>query len=150
MVVNLVFVAVVNRHPFLARLEGDANEDTGIIVEIAHLVDDADAAVAELAAGPIEQAHAAVRLNESVFHRHVAWADVFPAGEILAVEERLPSRSLRPRGGKCEQRRDGSDDQQGYPFARSHGAFLLGKIEPSRALRRGRSAPARKNQNCKL
>jgi len=84
-----------------------------------------------------------LRLNESVFHRHVAWADVFPAGEILAVEERLPCRSLRPRGGKCEQRRDGSDDQQGYPFARSHGAFLLGKIEPSRG------TPTRSERPCK-
>src|SRR5258708_19260971 len=96
MVVNLDFVTVVNRHPFLARLEGDANEDTGIIVEIAHLVDDADAAVAELAAGPIEQAHAALRFNESVFHRHVAWADVFPPAEFLPLEKHLPSLRFPP------------------------------------------------------
>src|SRR6266446_3473889 len=86
MVVNLDFVAVVDGHPFLAWFEGDANEDSGIIVEVAHLVDHANAAIGELAAGPVEQAHAAVRANEAVFDRHVTGADMFPAGEILAVE----------------------------------------------------------------
>src|ERR1700731_5388208 len=99
MVVNLDFIAVVDGHPFLARFEGDANEDTGIIVEVAHLVDDANAAIGELAAGPVEQAHAAVRSNKPVFHGHAARADVFPAGEIFSVEEWLPSRSLRLCGG---------------------------------------------------
>src|SRR5216684_185229 len=102
MVVNLDFVAVVNGHPFLAGFEGDANEDAGIIVEVAHLVDHVDATIAELAARPIKKAHAAARSNKAVFHRHVAWADVSPAGEIFSVEERLPGRSLRVRSGKCE------------------------------------------------
>src|SRR6266480_367437 len=86
MVVNLDFVAVVDGHPFLARFEGDANEDSGIIVEVAHLVDHANAAIGELAAGPVEQTHAAVRAKEAVFDSHVAGADVFPTGEILAIE----------------------------------------------------------------
>src|SRR5438309_9189882 len=99
MIVDLDFVAVVDGHPFLARLDGDANEDAGIVVEIAHLVDHADAAIGELAAGPVEKAHAAVRSNEAVFNSHVARADVLPAGEILAVEERFPGPSLRLGGG---------------------------------------------------
>src|SRR6266480_2070618 len=49
-VVNLDFVAVVDRHPLLARFEGNANENAGIIIEVAHLVDHADAAIGELAA----------------------------------------------------------------------------------------------------
>src|SRR6266853_5133541 len=103
MVVNLDFVAVVNGHPFLARFEGDANEDSGIVVEVAHFVDDANAAIGKLAPGPVEQAHAAVGSNKAVFDRHATGADMFPAGEILAVEERLPCRSLRRRGGDSEE-----------------------------------------------
>src|SRR6266446_2209372 len=102
MVVDLDFVAVVNGHPFFARFEGDTNEDSGVIVEVAHLVDDANAAIGKLAPGPVEQAHSAVRSNKAVFHGHVPRADVFPAGEILAVEERLPCRSLRRHGGDSE------------------------------------------------
>src|SRR2546430_1011686 len=97
MVVNLDFVAVVNGHPFLARFDRNANEDAGIIIEVAHLVNHADAAIGELATGPVEKAHAAVRANEAVFDRHGAGADMFPPGEILAVEERLPRR-ISPGG----------------------------------------------------
>src|SRR5216684_1247264 len=104
MIVNLDLVAVVDGHPFFAGLEGDANEDAGIVVEVAHFVDDADAAVAELAARPVKKAHAAVRANEAVFDGHAARADVLPASEILAVEEGFPRGRLRGRGGsKCEK-----------------------------------------------
>src|SRR5437016_1118153 len=148
MVVNLDFVAVVNGHPFLTRFEGNANEEAGISIEVAHLVDHADAAIGELAAGPVEKAHAAVRANEAILDRHVAGADMFPADEILAVEERLPRRSLWLRGGRCEQSRDRGDHQHWYPFAQIHGAFLLGKIKPTRCA--ARCAPTKRNQNCKL
>src|SRR5437899_8142298 len=98
--IYLKFVTVMNGHPFFSRLDGNPNEDAGIVVEVAHFVDDADAAVAELSAGPVEEAHAAMRLNEAVFHGHVARSDVFPTGEILAIEERLPRVFLR----KCSER----------------------------------------------
>src|SRR5437899_1002636 len=128
-IVDLNLVAIVNRHPFFARLDGDSNEDSGIIVEVAHLVDHADAAVGKLAAGPVEKAHAAMRSNEAVLDGHVARADVFPAGEILAIEERLPCGSLRLGG---ERGRDDSDDQHWNPFAAIHGELLLKEIKLNR------------------
>ena len=90
LIVNLHFVAVVDGHPFFARLDGNANEDAGIVIVVAHFVNDADAAVAEFAGGPVEKAHAAMGSNEAVFDGHAAGADVFPAGEVFAVEERFP------------------------------------------------------------
>src|SRR5713226_4772911 len=83
LIVDLDFVAVMDRHPRLAGLDGDANENAGIVIVVAHLVDDANAAVAHLVFGPIQQAHAAVRLDEAVFRGHVAGADVLPANEVL-------------------------------------------------------------------
>ena len=148
MIVDLDFVAVVDGHPFLARLDGDANEDAGIVVEIAHLVDHADAAVGELAAGPIEKAHAAVRSNEPVFDGHVAWSNVLPASEILAVEKRVPGWGLRLGGSERKHGRDGSDQWYRDPFARVHGEMLLVQIKP----RRGAAcpAPSKTNQNWSL
>ena len=107
MIVNLDFVAVMNGHPFFAGLDGNPNEDAGIVVDVAHFVDDADTAVAELSAGPVEEAHAAMRLNEAFFHGHAARAHVFPTGEVLAIEERLPRVFLR-KGSEREQDRCGS------------------------------------------
>src|SRR6267154_4908920 len=103
MIVNLHFIAIVDGHPFPARLYKDSNEDAGIVIEVAHLVDHTDAAITQLALSPIQQAHPAMRSNEAIFDGHVAGADVFPAGEILAVEERFPCGSLRLRGGNGEQ-----------------------------------------------
>src|SRR6266481_1429252 len=125
MIVNLDFVAVVDGHPLLAWFDGDTNKDARIVVEVAHLVDDADAAVSELAAGPVEKAHAAVRSNEAVFYSHAAGADVLPAGEILAVEERLPGRSLWPRGSNEEK--DGESKQGGEGEWLSHSDDSSGK-----------------------
>ena len=45
-------------------------------------------------AGPVEQAHAAVGANQAVFDGVFAGADVFPAGEIFAVEELAPVLGL--------------------------------------------------------
>src|SRR5882762_2485776 len=106
-VVDLHFVAVVDGHPLFARLDGNTNEYSGIVVVIAHFENDADAAVAEFSAGPIEEAHAAVRADEAVFDSHAAGADVLPAGQIFAIEQRLPGGGLRPRGGDKEKSCDG-------------------------------------------
>ena len=54
------------------------------------LVDDMDDAVADLSAGPVEQAHAAMRVDQAVFHRSFAGADVLPSCQILAVEKLPP------------------------------------------------------------
>jgi hypothetical protein len=78
---------------------------------VAHLVDDANAAVADLTAGPVEQAHAAVGLDQAIFDGHVAGSDVLPAAEIFAVEELLPRLfGLRVTGNG--ERRDGGEKQQ--------------------------------------
>ena len=68
-VVDLHFVAVVDRHPFFARLDGDADEDARVVVFIAHAEDHVESAILERAGGPIEQAHAAVRVDQVRFQR---------------------------------------------------------------------------------
>ena len=90
LIVDLDFVAVVDGHPGLARLDGNADEDAGVVVVVAHFVDDLDAAVAEFFFRPVEQTHAAVRADQAVFDGVFAGADVLPAVEIFAVEERAP------------------------------------------------------------
>src|SRR5271165_663265 len=94
MVIDLHLVAVVHRHPGLARLDGDADEDAGVVVLVHHLVDDAEGAVAHRAGGPVEQAHASVGADESVLDGHAAGANVLPAIEVLAVEELDPAIRL--------------------------------------------------------
>ena len=105
MIVNLHLVAVVDRHPLFARLDRNANEDAGVVVRVAHLEDHTNAAVADFAAGPVEKSHAAARFDESVFDGIATRADMLPAGEVFAVEERLPFGFLRSRrdgeGGCC-------------------------------------------------
>src|SRR5712692_1858717 len=49
LIVDLDFVTVVDGHPGLARLDGDADEDAGIVVVVTHFVNNANAAVADLA-----------------------------------------------------------------------------------------------------
>src|SRR6266404_2836286 len=105
MIVNLNLVAVVDRHPLFTRLNRYANEDAGVVVRVAHLEDHTNTAVANFAAGPVEKPHAAARFDEAVFDGIATRADMFPAGEVFAVEERLPFRFLRSRrdgeGGCC-------------------------------------------------
>src|SRR5215472_4882862 len=90
-VVDLHFVAVVHRHPFFARLDGNADEDAGVVIFVAHSEDHADSTVADGPGGPVQQAHAAVSLDESVFDGHEAGANVLPAVQVLAVEELYPA-----------------------------------------------------------
>ena len=98
-VVDLHFVAVVDGHPGLARLDGNADEYAGVVVLVTHLEDHADDAVADRAGGPIEQPHAAVGPHESVLDDHFTGADVLPASEVFAVEE------LDPAVGLCDERK---------------------------------------------
>src|SRR4029077_9327388 len=103
--------AVMHGHPLFPRLDGNANEDAGIAVVIAHLEDHANHAVAELAASPVEQSHAAMRADESVLHRHATGPDMLPAREILAVEKLFPFPRLsgqRKRGQNDCQKKENS------------------------------------------
>ena len=104
MVVDLHLVTVVHGHPLFARLDRDADEDSGVIVLVAHLEDHADGAVADRAGRPIEQAHSTMSSHESIFDNHRAGADVLPAVEVLAVEELDPTVLREKR--KCEEQRE--------------------------------------------
>src|ERR1043165_9995144 len=86
-IVNLDLITVVDGHPGLAGLDGDPDEDSGIVVLILHLIYNANDAVAELAARPVEQAHAPMGLDEAVFDGHRSGANVLPSGEVFAVKE---------------------------------------------------------------
>ena len=79
---------------------------------IAHLVDDTNAAVTDLAGGPVKQAHTAVRLDQAIFGGHVARPDVFPAAEILAVEELLPGFFGLREAGNGEYRSCGEKQEK--------------------------------------
>src|SRR5208283_5036099 len=54
MIVDLDFVAIVNGHPGFARLDGDANEHAGIVVIVAHAINDLDAAISHFPSCPVE------------------------------------------------------------------------------------------------
>ncbi len=130
MIVDLHFVSVVDGHPRLARLDGNADIDAGVVVHVAHLVNDAEFAVADFSAGPVEKAHATAGFDEAVFDSVSAGADMLPAGEIFAVEELFPVAGLGMRGmdhgesgdGCCEEkceRRDGFAHDQLASFQKA-------------------------------
>src|SRR5258708_4117154 len=100
MVVDLHLVAVVHGHPLFARLDRNADEDSGVVVLVAHPEDYADGAVADRPCGPVEQAHATMSAHKPVFNDHRTGADVLPAVEVFAVEE-LDPPVLREKW-KCE------------------------------------------------
>src|SRR6266478_4702255 len=117
MIVDLNLVAVMDRHPLFARLDRYANEDAGVVVRIAHLEDHTNTAVANFAAGPVEKSHAAVRFDEAVFDGIATRADMLPAGEVFAVEERLPFGFLRSRRdgeGGCRYSQAGNQKQSAH------------------------------------
>src|SRR6267154_6635288 len=124
LIVDLHFVAVVHRHPRLARLDGNANIDAGIVVVIAHLEYNANSAVTKFAGRPIEKSYAAVRLNQAVLDGHIAWPDVLPSGKIFAVEKLLPRLfGLRITGnGQYRRCRENQKKQMTHrpPFAAAH------------------------------
>src|SRR5216684_7914985 len=90
MVVDLHLESVMYRHPLLARLHWNANKNSRIIVFIAHAEDHMDLAIANFAARPVQQAHAAVSLDQAFLHRVSARAHVLPAVQILTIEELSP------------------------------------------------------------
>ena len=111
-VVDLDLVAVVDGHPFLARLHGNANEHARVIVFISHPEDHVESAILDRAGGPIEQSHAAVRVDQSVLDGHVAGADVFPAGQVFAVENLSPLIRVAGAGVLLSGEREGGQPQR--------------------------------------
>jgi hypothetical protein len=82
-----------------------------VVVVVAHLIGDVNAAVTEFFAGPIQQSRPAMGARQSVFHVAEAGADGLPAGEILAVEELLPilRRQIRLRKNRRRQKQRGKN-----------------------------------------
>src|SRR5580704_3939332 len=101
-IIDLDFVAIVHRHPGLARLDGNANEDAGVVIFVSHLIDHADHAVAQFSARPIEQAHATVSTDKAIYYSHFSGPNVLPSGEIFAIEELFPFAG-RGRRGRCQR-----------------------------------------------
>ena len=100
--------------------EVDADEDAGVVVFVAHAEDDVDAAIAHGTAGPIEQAHASVGMNQAVVDGHIAGADVLPGIEILTVKNGGPMGGIALASVlrvACEAERDA---QQGEEEPGSH------------------------------
>ncbi|SPE33178.1 hypothetical protein SBA2_750012 [Acidobacteriia bacterium SbA2] len=95
---DLHLVAVVDRHPRLARFDWDTNEYTGVVVLVPHFINHANDRVSKPGLSVIQQSHAPVGLDQAVSHRHLTRADMLPARQVLAVEKLLPL--LR---GECER-----------------------------------------------
>jgi hypothetical protein len=49
-----------------------------------------DLAIPDLPAGPVEQAHAAVSVDQPVLHSVIARANMLPSGQVFAIEKLLP------------------------------------------------------------
>jgi hypothetical protein len=90
MVVDLNFKTVMDWHPFFTGFDGNADEDTGIVVFVTHSKNYVDHAVADFSAGPVKQAHAAVCVNQAIFDGIAAGAYMLPARQIFSIEEWLP------------------------------------------------------------
>src|SRR5712672_4361735 len=114
----------MHRHPRLARLDGNANINAGIVVVIAHFENNANSAVTKFAGSPIEKSHAAVRLNQTVFDGHIAGPNVLPSGKIFSVEKLLPGFfGLRiTRNGQHRRCPENQKKQMTHssPFAAAH------------------------------
>src|SRR5687767_15417781 len=94
-VVDLHFVALVHGHPRFGGLFRNANEHAGVAaaVVVGCAINDPDHRVADFLARVPQQAHAADGFEHAVFDHDFAGADVLPAIEIAAVEQRLPFRA---------------------------------------------------------
>src|SRR5262249_48205795 len=90
LVINLNFVPIMNWHPFFTRLDRNSYEDSGVVVVVTHLENYPDYTIAKLSAGPIKQAHSAMRLYQAIFDGHLSPPDVPPSCQVLAVKELFP------------------------------------------------------------
>src|SRR3569833_156867 len=92
MIIYLHFVAVENRHPLLARLNGYADKHTRVTIELFHFIHNADNAIAEFFFAPVLQAHTAMAAGKAVFYVAAARANVLPAIiEVFTVKELSPA-----------------------------------------------------------
>src|SRR5437870_7682803 len=72
MIVDLHFVTIMHRHPCFTGFDGNTDENSRIVVFIAHLEHNVNFTVADLSSHAVEQAHSAVRADQAVFHRIAA------------------------------------------------------------------------------
>src|SRR5689334_4700031 len=92
-VVNLHFIAIIHVHPCLARLNLYSSIYDRVVIVVSHLEHNPELTLPDYAAGPIQQAHTAVALNQPILDAHRALTDVIPAGQVLSIEELLPRLS---------------------------------------------------------
>src|SRR5205807_915709 len=95
----------MDRHPFFARLKRNADKNSGVAVVIAHFVYDVDGAIAQFAARPVEQTHAALARNQSVFNVMAAGPNMLPAREIFPIEQLLGVACLRLKNERSKQQK---------------------------------------------
>src|SRR6516162_4329915 len=105
MIVNLHFIAIVHRHPFFPRFDGNADEHSGIVIEVTHLVAHANHAVAKLSPGSVEQPHTAIGTDKAAFDLIASRPHVLPSRQVFPVEERLPfiRLSLEASAKSCQE-----------------------------------------------
>src|SRR6185312_13477995 len=94
MVQNLDFVPIMHGHPLFARLDGNSDKYTELVVLIAHLEDNPKGTVAQFAARRKEQSHPAMRLHRPGAAPPVRGADTVPARQVVALQELFPVRTL--------------------------------------------------------
>src|SRR5215472_6941505 len=90
MVVDLDFIAVMHGHPFFPGFNRNADKHTGVVVLVSHPENYANYAISHYSARPVEQAHAAVSVNQTVFDVIASWTDMLPSVKVFAVVQLLP------------------------------------------------------------
>jgi tetratricopeptide (TPR) repeat protein len=129
---DLDLEAVVHGEPGVGRAVGDADVDARVRPRRAGAIDDAQDAVAQRLAGIPEQAHAALGAEHPVLDDEAAGADVLPAVEALAVEQ-------RPRLLGGGRRAESRAQEDGHGQGQAHG----GGDVPGAAGHRGASIEIR-------
>ena len=77
-------------HPGLAGFQRYADKNPGVVIVVTHFVHHANQAVAQLAAGPVQEPHAPVCPDEAILNGHFPRAYMFPTRQVLSVEKLLP------------------------------------------------------------
>src|SRR5258708_4985195 len=106
MIVDLYLVSIVHRHPFLFWFYRDTDENARVVVRVLHFIHDVKGTVGEFAAGPVEEAHSPMTVEQAVIDAHATRSDVLPAGEVLAVKKLLNAGWSRAAAEE-EERKEG-------------------------------------------
>ena len=106
-VIDLNFIAAVDRHPRLGRFLWDSNEHPGVAAPWIAITNP-NHHVAERLAGVPQQPHTTFRFERAVLDNKLALADMFPPGKIPSIEKG-PPRISRYIGTPRYQNSNGQD-----------------------------------------